>query len=104
MEIIAGIDIGNATTEVALAQIEDSGTLTFLASGIVSTTGIKGTKENIKGVHKYNEETMFDNYDKQGFDRYGYSAFDNKGTFVGVGNGVDRDGYTEEDYEQEEEY
>lgn len=60
--------------------------------------------EYIKGVHEYNEETMFDNYDRQGFDRYGYSAFDNKGTFVGVGNGVDRDGYTEEDYEHEEEY
>lgn len=65
MEIIAGIDIGNATTEVALAQIEDSGTLTFLASGIVSTTGIKGTKENIKGVHKSLEKAL----EKAGIDK-----------------------------------
>ncbi|MEN0072534.1 MAG: diol dehydratase reactivase subunit alpha [Propionicimonas sp.] len=48
MGLIAGIDIGNATTEVALAQA--GATPEFLASSIVPTTGIKGTATNIQGV------------------------------------------------------
>lgn len=47
--IIAGIDIGNATTETALAKVTPT-QVTFLASGIVATTGIKGTEENISGI------------------------------------------------------
>ncbi|MBR0383566.1 MAG: diol dehydratase reactivase subunit alpha [Eubacteriaceae bacterium] len=47
--IIAGIDIGNASTETALARVTDN-TPEFLASGIVPTTGIKGTRQNIHGV------------------------------------------------------
>jgi hypothetical protein len=47
----------------------------------------------------YDEETMFDNYDEQGFDSYGYSAYDAAGNYVGVGGyGVDRNGLTEFDY------
>ena len=46
---IAGIDIGNATTETALGEIE-KGTLLRCTSGISKTTGIKGTKENIYGM------------------------------------------------------
>lgn len=49
MPLIAGIDIGNATTEVALAEM-DGQTTRFIASGIVATTGMKGTRENIAGV------------------------------------------------------
>lgn len=49
MKVVAGIDIGNATTETALARISD-GKATFLASGIVPTTGIKGTRQNINGI------------------------------------------------------
>ncbi|MBJ3814990.1 diol dehydratase reactivase subunit alpha [Shimwellia pseudoproteus] len=49
MALIAGIDIGNATTEVALAESTRQGPR-FLASGIVPTTGTKGTRENISGV------------------------------------------------------
>ena len=49
MALIAGIDIGNATTEVALAELTDQGKR-FLSSGIVSTTGTKGTRDNISGV------------------------------------------------------
>ena len=49
MKYVAGVDIGNATTEVALAKI-DGTDLTFLASGIGPTTGIKGTLQNISGV------------------------------------------------------
>ncbi|SKC91839.1 diol dehydratase reactivase subunit alpha [Maledivibacter halophilus] len=49
MKLIAGIDIGNATTETAIAKIYNKN-IEFIASGIVKTTGIKGTKENIHGV------------------------------------------------------
>ena len=46
----------------------------------------------------YDEKTMFDNYDDEGFDSYGYSAFDADGNYVGIGNGIDRYGYTEMEY------
>ncbi len=49
MRYVAGVDIGNATTEVAVARIEGSD-IEFLASGIGPTTGIKGTLDNISGV------------------------------------------------------
>jgi hypothetical protein len=49
-----------------------------------------------KGGAEYNERTMFGNYDAQGYDRYGYSAFDADGNYVG--EGVDRNGYTEFEY------
>ena len=45
---------------------------------------------------EYDEKTMFDNYDDEGFDSYGYSAFDIDGNYVG--NGIDRYGYSEMDY------
>ena len=49
--IIAGIDIGNATTEVALAEINRSDAAPrWLAASRVRTTGIKGTLSNIPGV------------------------------------------------------
>ena len=46
MKLVAGVDIGNATTETAIARI-DGKNVTFLSSGITGTTGIKGTKQNI---------------------------------------------------------
>ncbi len=49
MKLIVGIDIGNATTESTLAEV-NGGDINVLSSGIVKTTGIKGTKENVKGV------------------------------------------------------
>ncbi len=49
MKIIVGVDIGNATTEVALAKIENNNVI-FLASNLHKTTGLKGTKENITGI------------------------------------------------------
>ena len=49
MKYVAGGDIGNATTEVALAKI-DGQDIEFLTSGIGPTTGIKGTLQNISGV------------------------------------------------------
>lgn len=47
--IVAGIDIGNASTETALARFTDKQS-EFIASGIVDTTGMKGTRQNIHGV------------------------------------------------------
>lgn len=49
MPLVAGIDIGNATTETALARVEGRH-ITFIATGISATTGIKGTPQNIAGV------------------------------------------------------
>ena len=46
----------------------------------------------------YDEEIHFGNYDSEGFDSYGYSAYDENGQFVGIGQGVDRNGYTEYEY------
>ena len=51
IEYVAGVDIGNATTETALGQIEDGKLLTCV-SGISPTTGIKGTNDNIAGIVK----------------------------------------------------
>ena len=50
MKLVAGVDIGNATTETAIARIYENNKIEFLSSGIVKTTGIKGTKQNIHGI------------------------------------------------------
>lgn len=55
--IIAGVDIGNNTTEIALAKIED-GKPRFLASGISRTTGIKGTPDNVVGIRLALEDAV----------------------------------------------
>lgn len=47
--IVAGIDIGNSTTEVALGKVED-GRVEFLSSSLYQTTGLKGTTQNVRGV------------------------------------------------------
>lgn len=49
MKIIIGVDIGNATTEVALARV-DNEKYEFLASDLHKTTGLKGTIDNIDGI------------------------------------------------------
>jgi diol dehydratase reactivase alpha subunit len=46
---IAGVDIGNSTTEAAIACMRGED-LRFLGSGDAETTGIKGTPENFKGI------------------------------------------------------
>lgn len=50
MKRVVGIDIGNSTTESAMAEILDNGQVQFLGSAIAETTGIKGTKDNIAGL------------------------------------------------------
>lgn len=52
MKILAGIDIGNATTETTLAILQRDGSREFLGSSIEKTTGIKGTKDNLNGVFR----------------------------------------------------
>ena len=50
MEYVAGVDIGNASTETAVGVIRDNDSMDIIASGIVNTTGIKGTRQNVHGV------------------------------------------------------
>jgi len=50
------------------------------------------------GDPSYNAKTMFGCFDEEGYDYYGYSCFDENGEFVGNGKGIDRAGYTEDDY------
>lgn len=52
MKRVIGVDIGNSSTEVALAEVSDSGEIKFIDSGISETTGIKGTKQNLIGIKK----------------------------------------------------
>ncbi len=46
MAYIAGVDVGNNTTEVAIAEVDQKGKVDFLSSAIVRTVGIKGTIQN----------------------------------------------------------
>ncbi|MHB8918085.1 MAG: diol dehydratase reactivase subunit alpha, partial [Desulfocucumaceae bacterium] len=50
MKLVAGIDIGNSTTEVAIARVNARGGKEFIVSGTVKTTGVKGTAANIRGA------------------------------------------------------
>lgn len=50
MPVIAGVDIGNSTTEVCLADCVNGQIKSYLASSIVKTTGIKGTAANVPGI------------------------------------------------------
>lgn len=58
MAIVAGVDIGNSTTEVCLADIGAVKVNAFLAASIVKTTGIKGTTANIPGIVIALEEAL----------------------------------------------
>ena len=49
-KIVAGIDIGNSTTEVCFAELDNKKDITFKSSSSVLTTGTKGTLENIRGI------------------------------------------------------
>lgn len=49
-EKVIGVDIGNASTEVALAEVSDYGHIEFIGSALSATTGVKGTKENLIGI------------------------------------------------------
>lgn len=48
MEYIAGVDIGNSSTEVAIVRDDDG--YEFVSSSLSGTTGLKGTVKNVPGV------------------------------------------------------
>lgn len=52
MRYIAGIDIGNLSTEVALARQDETGALAITHSALAETTGIKGTLRNVFGIQE----------------------------------------------------
>ena len=52
MRYIAGIDIGNSSTEVALATLDEAGALTITHSALAETTGLKGTLRNVFGIQE----------------------------------------------------
>lgn len=50
---ILGIDIGNSSTEIAIAEIDPmTGAFRNYASSMAETTGLKGTRDNISGIKK----------------------------------------------------
>lgn len=50
MKLIAGVDIGNSTTEVCIGNIGEDGKLKFLSSASRMTSGTKGTIDNVPGI------------------------------------------------------
>lgn len=50
MKLIAGVDIGNSTTECCIGQIDSEGKIRFLSSSSRATTGTKGTVANTAGI------------------------------------------------------
>ncbi|EBH5365902.1 propanediol dehydratase reactivase alpha subunit PduG [Salmonella enterica] len=46
------INIGNSSTEVALATLNEAGALTITHSALAETTGIKGTLRNVFGIQE----------------------------------------------------
>jgi len=50
MAYIAGVDIGNSSTEVALLRQSDGEPPAFVSAALYRTTGLKGTKKNVPGV------------------------------------------------------
>jgi diol dehydratase reactivase alpha subunit len=58
LKLIAGVDIGNSTTEVCIGAIEDNGSFRFLSGASRMTTGTKGTLPNVLGIKAALQEAM----------------------------------------------
>lgn len=58
MKLIAGVDIGNSTTEVCIGEERADGTIGFLGGASRMTTGTKGTMPNVMGVKAALTEAM----------------------------------------------
>ena len=58
MKLIAGVDIGNSTTEVCIGAVGENGSFRFLSSASRMTTGTKGTLHNVLGIKAALEEAM----------------------------------------------
>lgn len=53
VRIVAGVDVGNETTEAAIARIdEERGESVFAGSSLTFTTGMKGTIQNVGGIRR----------------------------------------------------
>lgn len=50
MKLVAGVDIGNPTTEVCVGERKADGSFSFLTGASCPTTGTKGTVVNIHGI------------------------------------------------------
>ena len=50
MKLIAGVDIGNSTTEVCIGEIRENGSFRFVSGASRMTTGTKGTLPNVFGI------------------------------------------------------
>lgn len=50
MVFIAGVDVGNNSTEVAVGRLTEDGRAEILSSAMVNTVGIKGTVRNAIGI------------------------------------------------------
>ena len=68
------------------------------SSYVYNSLGEIATKWNKDSGEAYDERKHFGNYDADGYDSYGYSGLDADGNYVGIGEGIDRWGYTEMDY------
>ena len=55
---IAGVDIGNSTTEVCIGQISSDSGVVFLSSASCPTTGTKGTLANIHAIKSALKEAL----------------------------------------------
>lgn len=58
MKLIAGVDIGNSTTEVCIGLVGEEGRMKFLSSASRITTGTKGTLANVPGIIAALEDAM----------------------------------------------
>ena len=58
MRLVAGVDIGNSTTEVCIGELDYSGNISFLSSASCPTTGTKGTVANVHGIKSALKEAM----------------------------------------------
>lgn len=56
--ILAGVDIGNSTTEASLARIHPDGTVEHLGAALTPTTGVKGTPRNSDGVRRSLDDAL----------------------------------------------
>ena len=57
MTYIAGVDIGNSTTEVCIGEVGGA-QVHFLSSASCKTTGTKGTIANVHGIRAALKEAM----------------------------------------------
>ena len=78
------------TREMIDARVED--TFIYNIYGEITPEWSKDSSE------AYDERKHLGCYDADGYDYYGYSGLDEDGNYVGIGEGIDRFGYTEMQY------